>query len=164
MNYYGTGALTYRTSLLSSQTPSGSIVQNGARLLRLRTPITSSIGGNHISPCLWRSIPSCPTRPWRHLTRLFGNGTDALTEDGWAELITVKKALQQRAPRMHLVQSSVASCRRTPSWPTGIQIEGGKLTVFGNSNWVTNAWFNRRGNRELFSITRSLESRLLYAT
>ncbi|MBT7852118.1 MAG: hypothetical protein HN675_02255, partial [Opitutae bacterium] len=31
----------------------------------------------------------------------------------------------------------------------GIQIAGGKLTVFGNSSWVTNAWFKSRGNREL---------------
>ena len=129
-----------------------SIVQNGARLIRdfSNHPITSSIGGNHIPVLVG---PCRPAQPDLGATPDETLRVTALmrSQDGsWAETDYRKEGTPAKGPTDAPGPISVASVAERQVGQQGIQIEGGKLTVFGNSNWVTNAWFNRRGNRELF--------------
>ncbi len=127
------------------------IAQNGARLIRdfCNHAITSSIGANHIPVLVGPCRPAQPDLgatpdETLHVTPLMRS-----REGSWAETDYRQDSPPAKGPTDAAGPISLAVVAERQVGQQGIQIEGGKLTVFGNSNWVANAWFNRRGNREL---------------
>lgn len=127
------------------------IAQNGARLIRdfSNHAITRSIGANHIPVLLGPCRPAqpdlgAPPDETLHVTPLLRS-----QEGSWAETNYRDEDRPAQGPEDAPGPISLGVVAERQIGQQGIEIEGGKLTVFGNSHWVTNAWFNRRGNREL---------------
>lgn len=148
--FYGWG-IDVQDKLVVEPSSGSPISQNGATLVRdfSSHEITRSIGTNHIPVLVGPCRPAQPDigatpDETRRVTSLMRS-----KKDSWAETDYRKPESAEQGTRDAPGPISLAAVAERQIGQQGIQIDGGKLTVFGNSNWVTNAWFNRRGNREL---------------
>ena len=150
-NLFWDWGIDVQDKLVVEPASSSPITQNGAALVRefSNHQITRSIGANHIPVLVGPCRPAqpdigAPPDETRRVTSLMRS-----REGSWAETDYRKPGPAKPEARDVAGPISLAVVAERQVGQQGIQIAGGKLTVFGNSNWVTNAWFNRRGNREL---------------
>ncbi len=125
--------------------------QSGATLIRefANHQITRTIGASHIPVLMGACRPvqadlGAPLDESLRVTSILRT-----KEQSWAETDYRKLEKSLPGPRDIPGPISIAAVAERQIGQQGINIAGGRLTVFGDSNWISNAWFNRRGNREL---------------
>ena len=128
-----------------------SISEKGSTLVREFSDhqITKSLGTNHIPVLMGNSRPVYPDigAPLDE-TRLVSSLLFS-TEESWAETDYRQSGEPTPGPRDIKGPVSLGTVSERQTGQQGIHIAGGKLTVFGDSKWVTNTGFRHRGNRQL---------------
>lgn len=137
--------------LVIEPSDTGSISDKGTTLVRefSEHQITRSLGVNHIPVLMGKCRPvypdiGAPLDETRKVASLLFS-----KEESWAE--TDYRQSEEPTPDTKDIKGpiSLGSVSERQTGQQGIHIAGGKLTVFGDSKWVTNGGFRHRGNRQL---------------
>ena len=112
-------------------------------------PITQSLGTEHIPVLFGQSRPvrpdfGAPNDETRRIVPLLFS-----RQGSWAELDYRDSKTPTQDPVDRPGPISLGTVSERQAGQQGIHIAGGKVTVFGNSKWVTNNGFKQRGNQRL---------------
>ena len=128
-----------------------SISERGTTLIRQFSehPVTRNLGVNHIPALFGPSRPVTPDigAPMDETQRI--SSLLFSREESWAENDYRDSQEPTLGPRDRKGPISLAAVSERQTGQEGIHIAGGKLSIFGNSKWVTNTGFRHRGNRQL---------------